>query len=310
MIIKKKRIRSLSANVYGFHEGEKVVVSLVGPERFAKRLSVIGFTKKLEPGEQILPAVVGPVTRYNADGRDDVHKDKPKEIALRQKDWKWMQFQGRYERVERSKIVTQSYRRYPRTHIDPPSVELTISQRIDGKKIVIASPERFTQKGNDALVHKINMFLELFGECELVKEDLSSVIRAPIKRINWEILPKGAMPWSKLHSRLGRVLDKRPQGVRAVVDKRFETINGFRPEFVAVGRGGFDGYVVFAFPSRDLFILESTQLNNATYILDKDWETLSTLTKSEILNKNLHKKRVLHREEWFSEMGKILLFES
>ncbi len=78
------------------------------------------------------------------------------------------------------------------------------------------------------------------------------------------------------------------------------------PEFVAIGRAGFSGYVVFGFPSKSLYILESTKTNNATYVLEDDWEYLSGLTKAEILNNRLHKERILHRENWFTEIARVL----
>lgn len=64
--------------------------------------------------------------------------------------------------------------------------------------------------------------------------------------------------------------------------------------------------MIFGFPSKSLFILESTQVNNATYVLDRNWEDLSAMTKAELLNNNLHKKRLIHRENWFAEVNRVL----
>lgn len=114
------------------------------------------------------------------------------------------------------------------------------------------------------------------------------------------------MPWEKLQRLLKPIVDRQPDGNRAVIDKRHETISAYNPEFVAVGQGGFDGYVIFGFPSKSLFILESTQVNNATYVLDRNWEDLSAMTKAELLNNNLHKKRLIHRENWFAEVNRVL----
>lgn len=94
--------------------------------------------------------------------------------------------------------------------------------------------------------------------------------------------------------------------VGLTIDKRHEAISAFKPKFVAVGRGGFDGYVIFGFPSKFLYILESTQVNNATYVLDRNWEELSTMTKAELLNNNLHRERLIHRENWFAQLNQVL----
>ncbi|NTU61545.1 MAG: hypothetical protein HGA95_04390 [Caldiserica bacterium] len=114
------------------------------------------------------------------------------------------------------------------------------------------------------------------------------------------------MPWAKLKSYLGPIIERQPEGNRPVIEKRHETINAYNPEFFAVGQGGFDGYVIFGFPSKSLYILESSQTNNATYVLDKDWEVLASLTKAELLSKELHKERLIHRKNWFTLVKGLL----
>lgn len=41
-------------------------------------------------------------------------------------------------------------------------------------------------------------------------------------------------------------------------------------------------------------------------LFENNWETLSAMTKSEILRDNLHSNRVIHRENWFREVHNIL----
>ncbi|MDM8914292.1 hypothetical protein P2P95_21895, partial [Escherichia coli] len=53
-------------------------------------------------------------------------------------------------------------------------------------------------------------------------------------------------------------------------------------------------------------VLESSQCNNATYILNNNWQQLSQLTKAEILDGNLHHARVIHRVNWAAEILKYL----
>jgi hypothetical protein len=67
---------------------------------------------------------------------------------------------------------------------------------------------------------------------------------------------------------------------------------------VAIGQAGFSGYLIFGFTSRNLFICESVFYGNATYVFESDWEKLSKLSKAEILNQDLQKDRIIHREGW------------
>lgn len=306
MVISKKRIRSVARNVRGVGRGERLVIGLPELERFQAELIEAGFSNAPAAGETILPTAVGPVSRFNAEGRYEIHKDQPMETAYRQAEWKWEEFRGPYDRTEQSRIVDIPYERYPRTFIPPPSVELSVKQFRGGDAVLVGPAIEFTEARDGELIHLINLFLELFGECHLFKQDLTPIIEPKLVRVNWVVLPQGRMPWEQLQRHLRPIIEKQPGGNQTVIDKRHEAISAFGPEFVAVGRGGFDGYVIFGFPQKSLYVLESTEVNNATYVLDRDWEELSTMTKAELLNNNLHKERLIHRENWFSALARAL----
>ncbi len=92
-----------------------------------------------------------------------------------------------------------------------------------------------------------------------------------------------------------------------MVENRLETINNYGPTFVAIGDGGFHGYVIFGFPEHGLFLLESSFEGNATYVFGERWEALSQLTKKEILAGNLQTARVIHRAvSWHGEIRQML----
>lgn len=306
MIIRKKRIQSVGKNIRGITRGDHLVVGLTNLHRFANALIKVGFSAGLGVGETLLPAALGPISTFNAEGDYEIHKDQPMETAYRQAEWKWKEFRGRYDTVERSKIVGIPYKRYPRTFIPPPSVELSIKQLQTGDMVLASQTIEFIENRDAELIHIINLFLELFGECELLRQDLSPVLETRLVRLNWEVLPKGLLPWVQLQKHLKPIVERQPDGNRAVINKRHEAINAFGPEFVAVGHGGFDGYVIFGFPSKSIYILESTQINNATYVLDKNWEDLSNMTKAELLNHGLQKERLIHRENWFAALRRVL----
>ena len=84
-----------------------------------------------------------------------------------------------------------------------------------------------------------------------------------------------------------------------------ETINGYQPNFVAVGQGGFTHYLVFGFPNRNIFLLESTFIDNATYVLGNNWERLSRMTKGELLDNNLVQQRIFHNESWYNRLATL-----
>jgi hypothetical protein len=72
------------------------------------------------------------------------------------------------------------------------------------------------------------------------------------------------------------------------------------------GQAGFEGYLIFGFTEKDLFVLESLVYGNATYVLGSNWESLAGLTKKEILAADLHVARIIHRQGWDSEIARLL----
>jgi hypothetical protein len=306
MRITGKRILNLDRYLKDFKKGDKVAVALRDTKTHAAKLTKAGFSAKLEAGETVLPsAAFGSVSEYNAEGKEVPDKTKPMETAYRTVWWTWQEFRGRYDSEEKSDYRDVSYKRYPRKHYPPPGVELQVANDPDGNKLVIAGPFDSAAEA-ETLLHSINLFLELFGECELVPETLKSVIRAKVVRLNWHLLPPGKHPWKTLAAALEPVIKANAEGNQQFVTDRLNKINGYDPEFVALGRGGFHGYVVFGFPKKNLFVLESALYGNATYVFEQDWQKLSQLTKAEILEGNLHKQRIVHLRNWFDKIYALL----
>lgn len=114
------------------------------------------------------------------------------------------------------------------------------------------------------------------------------------------------MPWEKRRKQISKFIDRATGENKKVIEKRLEFINNYNPDFSAIGSGGFNRYIVFGFIDKNIYVLESVDVNNATYILENDWESISKLTKAEILNQNLHKDRIVHSKSWYENMEIIL----
>jgi hypothetical protein len=46
--------------------------------------------------------------------------------------------------------------------------------------------------------------------------------------------------------------------------------------------------------------------DNATYVFEQNWERLSQLSKAEILDRDLQKDRLIHREGWPEKIHTLL----
>lgn len=310
MIINKKRIRSIDNNFPEKLLNTIIIPSIILDEKLDKnKIKTLGFTEKLEVGETLLPAKVGPSTRFNADGKELIDKNKPKETRSREIEWCWNQWAGRGEtkRVCDNRIIT--YERWARVFIDPPSIEITISKKENGK-IYITTPAIMLSESNYyKAVNQINVILETFGSCTILSKDLIPSFIPTIK-LNWQILPPGKRPLSEqkklLEPIFNLIKDKRAM---PVIDSRLESVNNFGPNFTAMGSEGFRGYVVFGFPQKNIYILESALYGNAIYVFNENWEKLSKKTKAEIINNKLQIERITHNGErvnWVNKLKNLL----
>lgn len=305
MRIEKRRVLNLNRNLAPVPKGTEVVVALEDVRGFEDTLVQAGFTEQLGVGEQVLPTpAFGPISRYNALGKNLVHRDQPMETAYRVIEWHWKEWHGK-DRVERSGLRDVPYERYPRTFVDPPSIELKIAVCSNERKVVIAPSIAYTDQNEDLLRHTINLYLEMFRECTILTPELNEIAQTPVRRLNWTVLPPGKWPWKKLRQRVAPIVRRAPGGKQPVIWRRLEVVNSYEPEFLAVGRGGFTGYIVFGFPDRNLFICESVHIDNATYVFDEKWEELSKMTKAQILGGDLHTERIIHRSRWEQHVERL-----
>jgi hypothetical protein len=307
MEISGQRIRNLDRHLGAVAADAPVVIALSEIAEHEARLREIGFSDDLPLGETVLPLPVGTVSHYNAEGDYIVHRDRPKETRYRQMEWTWEEWHGPYNRVERSRIVDVPYEAYPRTFRPPPGIELTIAEAATGAKAIVTPALAYSTENKSALLHRVNLLLELFGRATLLTGDLEPYLRTEVRRYNWDVLPPGEMPWPQLQERLGPILDEFGERKRPVAEHRLRTFTETYPsDFTAVGRAGFRGYLVFGYQEQSIYVVESLQYGNATYVFGEDWEQLSRMNKAEILNQDLQQDRIIHNEDWSCKIQDML----
>ncbi|WP_162865732.1 hypothetical protein [Deinococcus wulumuqiensis] len=195
-VIQKRRIRKLANYFHGVEVGQQVTVGIpVTPEN-QSRLQSIGFDKLAE-GETILPRVIGPITRFNADGKEKIRRDLEKETCYRSQEWKRQEWRGKGETEEVMDWVDIPYKRYPREHIPAPSVELTCVINAEAQRLVIAPAFAYAEN-SELLLHTVNLFLEVFQEAHILGENRQPVRLPTLKRLSWHVLPPGEQPWEQL----------------------------------------------------------------------------------------------------------------
>ena len=90
MIINKKRIRNINPYVHRISDNTKIVIGVSKLQRFSSILTRIGFSEPHQSGQSILPpGIFGPVSLYNCEVKNIVHKDQPMETVYREVEWHW-----------------------------------------------------------------------------------------------------------------------------------------------------------------------------------------------------------------------------
>lgn len=298
MLITKSRINSIEKYIRPFKKEDGLYVATeISTMRLEQKLSTIGFPSIDFAGVKLIPRGIGPISKFNTDGRDIPLKHLPMETYYRDayiKDW-----HGDYHYVD---IPGE---RYQRKHINAPLQEISLIA-IGNKNYAISDLLPNTPEGKELIKHVVNLFLEFFGVCEILNMNkCPEVATAKLKRANWQIIPEGEIVWERVNQIAGNIQDPK-ENVGQLQKYRFKTIIQYKPDLVYYGKGGFHGYLVFVFKRKNLVLMENMIYGNATYVFRDNWEELSKLSKAEIIKHNLQEKRLVHREGWPYQIGKLL----
>jgi hypothetical protein len=294
MYLNQSRIMNVDNVLMEFSDGEELYIIVENVDTHNKTLSNIGFSSPFNLGDSVLPISKGSVSRYNADGTFKLLRSLPKEPYSIDRDLTFLA----YGKHQMSKTVTFNYKRFQRELISAPIQELIITQDKDGNKIISSTSIIFNSANKKLIKHTINLFLEIFKECHIVDKDLISRVKTPIKKLHWNLLPKGKMPWDTLKKHLEKNTNIKSNKNYKEIYARINYLNSFEPDFMATGNGGFNDYVVLGFESKNIYILENRKPQNATYIFENNWQDLTRLTKADILKENLQKARLIHTSNW------------
>lgn len=302
MLIKQTRINSLKH--FSLLKEEATFMLVVNNvERFPEKVVKFGFDPELKADTKILPATLNRYAFKNAEQYATINRSLPKEDYYQTVYWTRTEWAGRGETREVTEFNDIKRQRYHRDFHLPFSVEFTLYED-KGSKFICSDEMVFSNGNKDKIINTVNMLLGIFGECEIVSEQISS--KSKTIHLSWDILPPGKYPWSKVKADIEEIIANRNVTQQHMMLRSCESINNLGPDFVAYGRAGFKGYAVFGFVHKNLYILESVIPNNATYIFEKDWEELSKLSKAEILDFKLHKARIVHNSNWKNEFDKMI----
>lgn len=299
-MIKGQSIKSISRLIAEAKGADHVMFVVRWCSATPARQKEIGINYLQHDGDSILASDIGKVSSFNTSGKEIKRKDLPliKKVIPQYRTWK--DWHGR----EHDGIQHRTMDVYPIDFISPPSEKLLLKDI--GGVMYIATREIHLSSDSALSLHLANLLLEYFSEFEIFDLSKHQISDTRTRQLQWEVLPQGRYPWNKASGIVTPYLTKLSQSEKGVIEHRMREISKYEPDFLATGRGGYSGYFVYGFTSKELHFLESIHLNNATYIFGNDWEALSSLSKEEIIRGGHEHLRVIHDKKWTGKIRQLL----
>ena len=298
-LLHKKRVRKIPSNIT--KQGVAKTRLIVPVDRESDGIKEYHLSALKEVGDRMIPAAHGTATRRNLEGRLIVHRDKPKEFHSWLALWGRNQFCGRGETEWVENYVTRTGLRYPRTQLPAEEIELSLIENTEGQQFF--ATDLISTSDEERWLTAANLMLEIFEYAWIAESrDLQTPLTVT-RRVNWRFLPPGEHDWDTVRPEFEEVIETLESSTAKHRAKRsIKRLYDFGPDQVVMGLGGFHGYFAFCFSDQEFTILESIHPNNATYILGQNWEGISQLTKAEILEAQLHLRRLIHDQFWDAEI--------
>jgi len=310
----KKNIRSVPQRILDrirSFELDDIVVACVkrlNPEdipRYAHLGLKIEAGKLVMPGPAVPPARAGRYSKANVEGREVIRKDLP--MVTRSYSWESPNW-GDWSNGSHTHTVTRDV--YQREFIPPKEVELSVTfvEEAQGAFVVkFAVDEVLNRRTPDLeaeLLYNLNILQENVGAADVFPSAATLADYRNTIRIDWEILPPGAVD-----EVIRRMLQgKRPirDDQRQLMEQRLKVLARFKPEAYIAGTNGFLRYFGARF-SENLMVFENLNYGNAIYVMYDSWEELSKRSRVDLLKGDRNGfDRVEHREGWEDRLEALL----
>lgn len=259
------------------------------------------------PPTIIPPPEIGKVSRVNVDGDEIVRRDLP--MITKTYSWEAPNYGDWYNG---SHDVSIDRRVYRRDLVPPRDIHLNIE--LVGKEATINififkfSLSEVLHRGDaqfkEQLLFNINLLQENVGRFDVFPSSASIHDYLKTLYVNWEILPPG-----EKENNIAKILSgfRSPSNeVRSKILDRYELLEKMKPTAFIQGTSGFQRYFGAKF-ANDLVVFENLDYGNAVYVMYKDWEQLSKLSRIELLGGSYTGfDRIVHIGNWKKMLSNVV----
>jgi len=273
-------------------------------------LGIIAIDGKIDiPTIPIYPdPKMGYVSNQNVNGKEIVHKDKPKvrkDIYVGDRpiygDWS----KGSFSLWQTRKV-------YQKTFLQPNGLSFSVKEiacTVPGHRNIVITMvppiEKVEEDFEDSLLFALSLLNELIGTFDIFKSDITGKEILETRKVNWEIFPPGERDFK---GELGRKLIGASAENKKEMLHRAGVIEKMIPKQFVLGSGLNSNYYGALFES-DLVVFENVEYGNATYILFEDWEEVSKKSRTEIMNGKSNYERIIHDKNWEKSIKEIIKHE-
>lgn len=263
-------------------------------------LKKFGLSDVFKENESQIPKAAGPRTRTNLKGlivrkQPEEKEEVKKHIEYRRKKDKSL---VKYDRI---------FNIYKKELLDRLNLGLTFMKDAEGNEFIVSEPLLFDDgyANNKKSTHVINMFLEVFKNYEILRENLEYYFKAEVNFDN-EILPAGKLSDPRNFDEFVEIAERHLKDEdREPLINRLNVFKEFGPIF-RKGRG-YNGYIALVFEDKGIVAAESIKRDNATYFFKlEDYEDNIMKDKQEVISGKLMLKRCFHTDEWEKSVRRFL----
>ncbi|TIH30789.1 hypothetical protein [Subtercola vilae] len=245
------------------------------------------------------PAPTGRWSRWNVNGREIVRRDLPK--IYRSWTIAAPNFQGGgTHSVSFHKEVFQRQRLYGQ------QIEAAVTRRDEPRDSVVGTvlltlQAPYDESAERAYLYAASLARTWFGSATAYSLDELGVPQVPDQSVSWDFLPDGTVEEMReaVVKKFGGSAP--PQEVDIMID-RLQKVQSLTPEKRLVGASGLQRYIGYMFGD-DFVAFENPRVGNALYLLYGEWESLSQLSRSQLLaSREGEFDRIIHSAHWFERL--------
>jgi hypothetical protein len=157
---------------------------------------------------------------------------------------------------------------------------------------------------NSELLFALNILKENFAKIDIFSKNATTQDFMKTQNVAWEIIPAGERDYhlEKILSSFTKLTEKDKEKIK----ERYDFIASLQPESIIIGTGGMNRYFGAKF-LENLVVFENLDYGNAIYVMYEEWQTLSKISRTNLLEMDKSKfDRIKHTENWKDRVTKLV----